>query len=168
MHPQCRRSPSCSWVGRICWRRDRLLTPVFLGFPCDSAGKESACNAGDLGSIPGLGILQARILEWVAFPFSRGIFPTEVSSPGLPHWRWILYQLSHKGRPYVWLYYFKLNYWRHWQSPSFEIPLYFSNQYLRRAQLEIKRVGRKNILRLSVVHYIFKRGMVTQLFWISC
>ena len=25
-----------------------------LGFPCGSAGKESACNAGDLGSIPGL------------------------------------------------------------------------------------------------------------------
>ena len=24
-------------------------------FPCDSAGKESAFNAGDLGSIPGLG-----------------------------------------------------------------------------------------------------------------
>ena len=26
-----------------------------MGFPGDSAGKESACNAGDLGSIPGLG-----------------------------------------------------------------------------------------------------------------
>ena len=25
------------------------------GFPCGSAGKESACNMGDLGSIPGLG-----------------------------------------------------------------------------------------------------------------
>ena len=25
------------------------------GFPCGSAGKESACYAGDLGSIPGLG-----------------------------------------------------------------------------------------------------------------
>ena len=25
------------------------------GFPCGSAGKESACNAGDLGLIPGLG-----------------------------------------------------------------------------------------------------------------
>ena len=25
------------------------------GFPCSSGGKESACNAGDLGSIPGLG-----------------------------------------------------------------------------------------------------------------
>ena len=26
-----------------------------VGFPCGSAGKESTCNAGDLGSIPGLG-----------------------------------------------------------------------------------------------------------------
>ena len=44
-----------SWVGKICWRRDKLPTPVFSGFPCGSAGKESACNAGDLGFIPGLG-----------------------------------------------------------------------------------------------------------------
>ena len=44
-----------SWVRKIPWRRDRLLTPVFLGFPCGSADKESACHAGDLGSIPGLG-----------------------------------------------------------------------------------------------------------------
>ena len=26
-----------------------------MGFPCGSAGKESACNAGDLSSIPGSG-----------------------------------------------------------------------------------------------------------------
>ena len=26
-----------------------------MGFPCGSAGKESACNMGDLSSIPGLG-----------------------------------------------------------------------------------------------------------------
>ena len=26
-----------------------------MGFSCSSAGKESACNVGDLGSIPGLG-----------------------------------------------------------------------------------------------------------------
>ena len=26
------------------------------GFPCSSVGKESACNAGDLGSIPESGI----------------------------------------------------------------------------------------------------------------
>ena len=27
----------------------------YMGFPCGSAGKESICNAGDLGLIPGLG-----------------------------------------------------------------------------------------------------------------
>ena len=37
------------------WRRDRLPTPVFLGFPGGSADKDSACNVGDLASIPGLG-----------------------------------------------------------------------------------------------------------------
>ena len=37
------------------WRRDRLPTLVLLGLPCGSAGKESACSVGDLGSIPGLG-----------------------------------------------------------------------------------------------------------------
>ena len=73
------------------------------GVPCGSAGKESSCNVGDLGLIPGLGrspgeekgyllqysglensmdcsppgssvhgILQVRILEKVAIPFSRG------------------------------------------------------------------------------------------------
>ena len=31
-----------------------LPTPVFLGFPCGSAGEGSTCNVGDLGSIPGL------------------------------------------------------------------------------------------------------------------
>ena len=27
----------------------------------------------------------------------QGIFPTQGLNPGLPHCRWILYQLSHKG-----------------------------------------------------------------------
>ena len=35
--------------------KGRLPTPVFLGFPDGSEGKESACNEGDLGSIPVLG-----------------------------------------------------------------------------------------------------------------
>ena len=34
---------------------DKLPTPVFLDFPCGSAGKESTSNVGDLGSIPELG-----------------------------------------------------------------------------------------------------------------
>ena len=44
-----------SWVGKTHWRKDRLPTPVFLGFPCGSAGKEFACNVGGLDSMPGLG-----------------------------------------------------------------------------------------------------------------
>ena len=31
----------------------------------------------------------------------QGIFPTQVSKPGLLRCRWILYQLSHKGRDFI-------------------------------------------------------------------
>ena len=44
------------------------------------------CNPKDCSS-PGssvLGPLQACILEWVAIPFSRGVFPTQGMNPGLP------------------------------------------------------------------------------------
>ena len=52
--------------GKVLWRRRAIvwlcIQKAFviilywlLGFPCGSAGKESACNVGDLGSIPGLG-----------------------------------------------------------------------------------------------------------------
>ena len=64
-------TPVWFWVGKILWRRNRLPTPVFLGFPCGSAGKESAHNAGDLGSIPGLG----------RFPWRRERLPTLVFWP---------------------------------------------------------------------------------------
>ena len=47
------------------------------------------------------GILQAKILEWVAFLFYQGIFPTQGSNPGLLHCRQILYQLSHQGSPRI-------------------------------------------------------------------
>ena len=42
------------------------------------------------------GILQARILEWVAIPFSRGSSQTR-DQPGLLPSRRILYYLSHQG-----------------------------------------------------------------------
>ena len=45
------------------------------------------------------GLLQAGILEWVAMPFSRGIFPTQGSNLGLLHCRQIRYHLSHQGSP---------------------------------------------------------------------
>ena len=54
-----------SWVRKICWRKDRLPTPVFLDFPCGSAGRESASNVEGLGSISGLGRPPE---EWEGYP----------------------------------------------------------------------------------------------------
>ena len=59
------------------------------------------CNTMDY-SPPGSsvhGILQARLLEWVAIPFSRGIFLTQRSNLGILHCRPILYQLNYQGSP---------------------------------------------------------------------
>ena len=42
-----------------------------------------------------MGIIQARILEWVAMPSSREIFPTQGSNPDLPHCR----QISLRSEP---------------------------------------------------------------------
>ena len=48
------------------------------------------------------GLLQARILEWVAFPFSReSSQPRDRIFAGLPHCRRILYLLNHKGSPRI-------------------------------------------------------------------
>ena len=54
------------------------------------------------------GIFQARILEWVAIPFS-GTFPTQGLNPGLLHCRRILYQLSHREA--------QMNRVYHWNAP---------------------------------------------------
>ena len=50
------------------------------------------------------GILQARILEWVVIPFSRGIFPTQGLKLGLLHCREILYHMSHQESQYSTVY----------------------------------------------------------------
>ena len=124
---QYRRHWFDSWVREVPWRRDRLPTPVFLGFPCGSASKESTCNVGDLGSIPGLGRSPGEVkgypLQYSALENSelysprnspgqntevgslsllQGIFPTQGSNPGLLHCRQILYRGSYKGSPRNW------------------------------------------------------------------
>ena len=92
-----------SWVEKIPWRRDRLPTPVFLGFPCGSAGKESTCNARDPSSIPGLR----------RSPWRRERLPTPVFWPGEFHGLYSLWsrkesdmneQLSLSSHPF--LFYF--------------------------------------------------------------
>ena len=80
----------------ILWRRNRLPTPVFLGFPCGSAGKESTCNVGDLGSILGWEDLlkkematHSSILAWR--------IPWTVQSMGLQRVRhnWVIFTSLH-------------------------------------------------------------------------
>ena len=59
------------------------------------------CNPMDC-SLPGSsvhGISQARILEWVAIPFSSDL-PDQELNPGLPHCRQILHHVSYQGSPY--------------------------------------------------------------------
>ena len=55
-------SPHCSlgsspspWRVFPSWAFAYAVTSAWMSFPSGSAGKESACNVGDLGSIPGLG-----------------------------------------------------------------------------------------------------------------
>ena len=45
--------------------------PIWLGFPCGSAGTDSACNAGDLGLIP----------VWGRSPGERKGYPLQYSGP---------------------------------------------------------------------------------------
>ena len=57
------------------------------------------------------GILQARILEWVAIPFSRAS-----SQPrDLLHCRQILYRLSHQESIYIWHLFKTINWPSHWR-----------------------------------------------------
>ena len=54
------------------------LPSLQLGFPGGSAGKESACNVGDLGSIPGLG----------RSPGEGKGYPLQYSGLGIPYSSW--------------------------------------------------------------------------------
>ena len=66
------------WVSESCSVVSDSLRPHGLCSPLNSPGQNTGMDS--------LSLLQ-------------GIFPTRGSNPGLPHCRWILYQLSHKGSP---------------------------------------------------------------------
>ena len=67
--PVMQRSQFDSWVGKIPWIRNRLPTPVFLGFPACSDSKESTCDVAVL------------ISGWED-PLERAWKPTPVFLPG--------------------------------------------------------------------------------------
>ena len=70
--------------GLECGRREVKVAQLFL----------TVCDPMDYTVY---GILQARMLEWIAFPFSRGSSQPWDQTQVLPHCRQILYQLSHGG-----------------------------------------------------------------------
>ena len=72
-HWKCRLGQLMEALGSFWWTW--TLPLAHGGFPCGSAGKESTCNVGDLGSIPGLG----------RFPWRRERLPTAVFWPGEFH-----------------------------------------------------------------------------------
>ena len=100
-----------------------LLQGVGGGAFLDSSiGKESTCNEGYPGLIPGLGRspgegkcypLQHSSLEnamewvawvrhdWATFTFLQGIFPTQESNPCFLHWQVDSLSPSHQGSPLV-------------------------------------------------------------------
>ena len=74
------------------WFREAQSYPTFCD-PMDCSLPVSSVH----------GILQAKILEWVGIPFFQGIFLTQGSNSGVPHYRQILYHLSHQGSLYVYI-----------------------------------------------------------------
>ena len=104
------------------------LWPHGLYSPWNSPGQNTGAGSLSLlqgifpsqGSNPGLSNFKLilyqlshkgspRILEWVAYPFSRRIFLTKESNQGILYYRRILYQLSYQGSPDTWLP--KVNVW---------------------------------------------------------
>ena len=90
------------------WRKlgtEDMFHTTLLLFSCQVVS--DSCDPMDW-SPPGSfvhGISQARILEWVALLFSRGIFSTQRLNPHLLHWRQSpalqedSWPLSHQGSP---------------------------------------------------------------------
>ena len=97
-------APRCTTPGHTChrpsaqeghWIRSRAVLSLVsqsrltLSDPMDCSPPDSSIHGDSPGKNTGVGSL-SRL---------QGIFPTQGSSPGLPHYRWILYHLSHLGSP---------------------------------------------------------------------
>ena len=83
----CKRSESIFLWGRL----GQTLTAIFMAAAAEKV-TQSCLTLCDPMDYTVHGTLQARILERVAFSFSRG--SSQGSNPGLTHCRQILYQLS--------------------------------------------------------------------------
>ena len=96
----CQGSPGVRW--REAWSQMEVVEKNFnIWQLCESESHSVVSNSlgphelyspwNSPGQNTGMGILSLL----------QGIFPTQGSNPGLPHCRWIFYQLSHKGSPRI-------------------------------------------------------------------
>ena len=78
--------------------RNQQMLPKYTLYTLVAQSCPTLCDAidGSLQGSPVPGILQARILEWVAMPFSRGSSQPRGSNPDLLHCRQILNPLSYR------------------------------------------------------------------------
>ena len=96
------------------------------------------------------GIFKARVLEWVAISFSRGIFQTQGSNPGPPHCRQMFYiwatgevslslSLSHtlsQGGSQTWLC-TRINWEALKRSRSLSLTSYLTPEYMRESSVHL-------------------------------
>ena len=70
----------------LCWKESESESCSIVSYSLRPHGLYPWNSPGQSTEVGSLSLLQ-------------GIFPTQGMNPGLPHCRWILYQLSHKGSP---------------------------------------------------------------------
>ena len=95
---------SCLSSSKVKWEAAEMHVPILVLLSEWVKVTQSCLTLCDFRDYTVHGILQARILEWVAFPFSRGSsgdLPNPGVEPGLLHCRQILFQLNHKGSPRI-------------------------------------------------------------------
>ena len=82
-----------------------------MGFPCGSAGKESTCNAGDLGLIPGLGRSPGEgkgyLLQYFSLETVHGVTKNQTRL-GDVHFhlqgkKWALHPVAIESQPHIFL-----------------------------------------------------------------
>ena len=133
-----------SWVRKIHWRRDRLPTPVFLGFPCGSAGKESTCDAvQSLGCkrSPGEGNGHPLQYSCLENPMDRGAWGAPVHGAQRAGHDWMTNTL--------WIYLFSF------RKPKCTASLSHENLALRckdKIHMRFQRHGRKDIQVMDIVN----------------
>ena len=117
----------------------------------NQTGKDKYCVI----SFPlSMGSLQARILEWVAMPSSRGSSQPRDQTQSLPHCRQILYQLSHKGSPRIleWVCYpfSRGSSWPRNQTRVSCIAGWFFTSWATREVKKIQHTGKYNKIKAGI------------------